>query len=317
LTDAPDPTNPLPAGAISPSRHGGDSVLRAVFYMVVASMLFPLLNASVKYLGQHYPMPEIFWARYAGHVVYCLIAFLPRHGRALFSTRRPSVQFMRSILLFGASACYFLGLKTVEMPTATAITFVGPILVTALSVPMLSERVGPRRWTAVMCGFLGAVIIIRPGLQVVQWGAILVLLDALFYSIYQILSRKVGSLDPAYTSITLAGIGGLVLASLVLPFSTIKLPASWFDLMLFVLIGLWGLLGHFFVIKAVQWGSASIVAPVGYFELVGSTLLGWLLFRDFPDALTWVGAAVIVASGLYITYREHKLQRLRREAGKI
>lgn len=292
-------------------------MLRAVFYMVVASMLFPLLNASVKYLGQHYPMPEIFWARYAGHVVYCLVAFLPRHGRALFSTRRPSVQFMRSILLFGASACYFLGLKTVEMPTATAITFVGPILVTALSVPMLSERVGPRRWTAVMCGFLGAVIIIRPGLQVVQWGAILVLLDALFYSIYQILSRKVGSLDPAYTSITLAGIGGLVLASLVLPFSTIKLPASWFDLVLFVLIGLWGLLGHFFVIKAVQWGSASIVAPVGYFELVGSTLLGWLLFRDFPDALTWVGAAVIVASGLYITYREHKLQRLRREAGKI
>jgi drug/metabolite transporter (DMT)-like permease len=304
--------NPPTAPAILPGVHGGDSVLRAVFYMCLAAMLFPLLNASVKYLGQRYPMPELFWVRYAGHVIYCLLAFLPRHGRALFATRRPGVQVVRSLLLFGASACFFLALRTIDLPTASAIAFVTPIIVTALSMPMLGERVGPRRWTAVILGFVGALIIIRPGFQIVQWGAVLVLMDALCYGVYQILSRKVASLDAAPISITLAGIGGLVCASLLLPFSEIRLPHGFVDVALFLTLGLWGLLGHFFVIKAVQWGRASIVAPVGYVELVGATLFGWLVFHDFPDAWTWVGAAVIVASGLYITYREHRLQRLRR-----
>jgi len=294
--------------------HGGDSVLRAVAYMCLAAISFPLLNASVKYLGQRYPMPELFWARYAGHVIYCLGAFLPRHGRALFATRRPGVHALRSLLLFGASACYFLALRTVDLSTASTITFVGPIIVTALSMPMLGERVGPRRWTAIVVGFMGALIIIRPGFQVVQWGAILVLTDAFFYAIYQILSRKVGSLDAAPVSITLAGIGGLICASLILPFSEIRLPHEAFDILLMLTLGLWGLLGHFFVIKAVQWGRASIVAPMGYLELVGATFIGWLAFQNFPDAYTWLGAAIIVASGLYIAYREHRLQRLSQQA---
>jgi drug/metabolite transporter (DMT)-like permease len=224
---------------------------------------------------------------------------------------------MRAGLLFAASACYFLGLLTVALPTASAISFVSPIIVTALAGPFLGERVGPRRWAAVMLGFLGALIVIRPGSggsggSVVQWGAVLVLMDALFYGIYQVLSRKVGSHDPAEVSITLAGLGGLALATLLLPFSTIRLPASAVDLAVFAGVGLWGLLGHYFVTKALQWGRASIVAPVGYVELVGSTLFGWLLFRGFPDLWTWIGAAIIVASGLYITYREQRLRRLGR-----
>jgi drug/metabolite transporter (DMT)-like permease len=297
----------------APAPLGGDSVVRAVLYMLIAAgLIFPLLNASVKYLGQRYPMPEIFWVRYAGHVVYSLIAFLPGRGRWLFATRRPGVQVMRAVLLFGASAFYFLGLLTVDLPTASAIAFVSPIIVTALARPVLGERIGPRRWTAVMLGFLGALVIIRPGSNVVQWGAILILLDALCYSIYQVLSRKVGSHDPAEASITLAGIGGLVLASLLLPFSTIRLPQNSTDLALFLGIGLWGLLGHYFVTKALQWGTASIVAPIGYGELVGSTLFGWLLFHGFPDLWTWIGAAIIVGSGLYITYREHRLRRIGR-----
>ncbi len=299
----------------TPSRAlGGDSVLRAVLYMALAVALFPFLNASVKYLGRRYPMPEIFWVRYAGHLVYCLILFLPRHGGAIFVTRRPGVQAWRSLLLFGASAFYFLGLLTVALPTASAIAFVGPIIVTALSVPMLGERVGPRRWMAVMLGFAGALIIIRPGAEVVQWGAVLVLMDALCYAIYQILSRKVGSVDPAEVSITYAGIGGFMISTLILPFSELRLPASLLDALVFTTLGLWGLLGHYFVVKAVQWGSASLVAPVGYAELIGATLLGYFLFAEFPDLWTWAGAAIIVASGLYITFREHRLQRLGRNA---
>ena len=291
---------------------GGDSVLRAVLYMSLAVSLFPFLNASVKYLGRSYPMPEIFWARYAGHIIFCLVALLSRHGLALFRTARPGVQAWRSILLFGASAFYFLGLRTVALPTASAIAFIGPIIVTALSAPMLRERVGPRRWAAVFVGFVGALFIFRPGSDVVQWGAILVMLDALCYAFYQILSRKVGSLDPAAVSITLAGVGGFAISSAILPFSKIVMPSSLFDWSIFAFLGLWGLLGHLFVIKAYQWGSASLVAPMGYSELVGSTLLGYVLFAEFPDIWTWLGAAIIVGSGLYIAYREHKLPRARR-----
>jgi drug/metabolite transporter (DMT)-like permease len=290
-------------------------VLRAVFYMAVAAALFPFLNSSVKYLGQRYPMPEIFWVRYAGHVVYSLIVFLPRHGLALFATRRPGMQVVRTGLLFGASAFYFLGLQTIDLSTASAIAFVSPILVTALSMPMLGEKVGPRRWTAVVLGFAGALIIIRPGAGVIHWGAILVLMDAFCYGIYQVLSRKVGSHDPAEVSIVLSGIGGLFLASLLLvPFPDFRLPTNWIDIALFATIGLLGLLGHYFVTKAYQWGTAAIVAPVGYVELVGSTALGWAIFSQLPDLWTWIGAAIIVASGLYITYREHRLQRSRRKS---
>jgi drug/metabolite transporter (DMT)-like permease len=162
-------------------------------------------------------------------------------------------------------------------------------------------------------GFLGAVIIIRPGFAVMQWGAILVLCDALAYSVYQVLSRKVGSIDAAPVSITLTGIGGLIIATMIMPFSTIVPPRDWFDGLLFVALGALGLLGHFLVVKAMQWGRASIVAPVGYLELVGATFMGWMVFGNFPDSLTWLGAAVIVASGLYITYREHRLQIAKRQ----
>jgi drug/metabolite transporter (DMT)-like permease len=288
---------------------GGDSPLRAVTYMVLAGLLFPLLNGSVKYLGARYPITEIFWARYAGHVVFCLIAVLPRYGFSAFVSRRPGTQAWRSVLLFAASAFYFLGLQIVELPTAAAISFVGPIIVTALSVPMLGEKVGVRRWTAVLVGFAGAVVIIRPDAGTVQWGAVLILLDALCYAFYQILARKVGSIDPAAVSITLSGIGGFVISTAILPFSALVMPVGAVDWLVFVLVGMWGLLGHFFVIKAYQWGSASLVAPLCYGELIGATLLGYLIFAELPDLFVWIGAAIIIASGLYITYREHRLRR--------
>ena len=292
-------------------RFGGNSVLRAVGYMCLAAAFFPVLNASVKYLGQRYPVTELFFVRYAVHCLICLALFLPRYGLGLFATTRPGVHAVRAFLLFSASAFYFLGLLTIDLPTAAAISFAGPIFVTAFSVPILREKVGPRRWTAILVGFLGALVIIRPGTAVMQWGAVLVLIDTLCYGLYQVLSRKVGGQDPAHTSITLAGLGGLLLASLFLPFYPLQLPRSAMDAALLASLGLWGLLGHFFVIKAFQWGRAAVVAPVGYVELIGATLLGWLLFQEFPDGWTWLGAAIIVASGLYITLREHRLQRLR------
>jgi drug/metabolite transporter (DMT)-like permease len=299
----------------SAPRYGGNSVLRAVGYMCLASLFFPILNASVKYLGGRYPITEVFFARYLGHCVICLVLFLPRYGKLLFATSRPGVHVLRASLLFTASALYFMGVQTIDLSTAAAVSFAGPIVVTAFSVPLLREKVGPRRWTAVLTGFVGALVIIRPGTAVMQWGAILVLGDTLAYGLYQIFSRKIGSIDPAYTSITLAGLGGFLYSCCLLPFFPIRAPDSIADVGIFALIGLWGLLGHYFVIKAFQWGPAAVVAPVAYVELIGATLIGWLLFAEFPDGWTWVGAAIIVGSGLYITLRERRLQRLREGQG--
>lgn len=296
-------------------RYGGNSVLRAVGYMCLASLFFPLLNASVKYLGGRYPITEVFFARYLGHCIICLALFLPQHGKRLFATTRPGVHALRASLLFTASALYFMGVQTIDLSTAVAVSFAGPIVVTAFSVPLLGEHVGPRRWTAVLTGFIGALVIIRPGTAVMQWGAVLVLGDTLAYGLYQVLSRKIGSIDPAYTSITLAGLGGLLFSCFLLPFFPIRMPDSLADVGIFALIGLWGLLGHYFVIKAFQWGRAAVVAPVAYVELIGATLIGWFLFAEFPDGWTWVGAAIIVGSGLYITLRERRLQRLREGQG--
>ncbi|MFO1060094.1 MAG: DMT family transporter [Dongiaceae bacterium] len=292
-------------------RFGGESMARAVLFMGLSVCMFAALNATVKLLAERYSFPEVFWMRYAGHTVICLAVFLPQRGLAVFQTRQLGLHAVRAVLLFGCSAFMFLGLRMLPLPTATAITFVSPILVTALSVPLLRERVGPRRWTAVAVGFLGALVIIRPSPDLIQWGAVLVLLDAFFYALYQILSRKAGSRDPAEVLITLVGVGGVLLATPLLLFADITIPTSARDIALFLTIGLWGLLGHYFVIRALQWGSASAVAPLGYGELIGSTILGWVIFAEFPDAWSWLGAALIIASGLYIVRREQQLRRLR------
>ncbi|MFO1057345.1 MAG: DMT family transporter [Dongiaceae bacterium] len=285
------------------------SVRGAVLCMACAMLFFSMLNASMKYIGLRYPYPEVLWVRYAGHSLYALIVFLPGWGTALFRTARPRLQVLRTLLLFGASGCYFLGLVLIPLPTASALTFIGPILVAALGVPLLGERVGPRRWAAILVGFAGALIIVRPGVGTVQWGAVLVLIEAVFYAFYQVMSRKVGMADPAPVSITLAGLGGLALTTLLLPFGEIRAPASWTDAAVFATAGLWGFLGHFLVIKAYQGARAAIVAPIGYGELIGATILGWVIFREFPDLWSWVGAAVIVASGLYVVLREDRLRR--------
>ena len=135
------------------------------------------------------------------------------------------------------------------------------------------------------------------------------------YAVYQVLSRQVGGRDPAPVSITLSGLGGLALATLTLPLAPLVAPHSSFDWLVFAFVGLFGLLGHLFVTKAVQWGPPSLCAPMSYLDLAGATLAGYLFFGEFPDLWTWVGAAVIVASGLYIVHREHKLQSTARRRG--
>jgi drug/metabolite transporter (DMT)-like permease len=204
---------------------------------------------------------------------------------------------------------FVMAIGSVPLATASAIGFTSPLIVTALSVPLLHEQVGWRRWSAVVVGFAGALMVIRPGGGLHDPAVLLILASSFAYALYQILTRLAGRIDTAATGIVFAALFGSLGMSLVMPFVFV-VPRSLLDVLLFCSLGLLGGLGHYLVIRAFQLGPAAVIAPLGYVELIGSVVFGYLLFGNFPDPWTWLGAGVIIASGIYIAFRE----RRRREA---
>jgi drug/metabolite transporter (DMT)-like permease len=248
---------------------------------------------------------QIVWARFTGHLVIMLIVFLPHYGRRLLATRRPMVQIGRSLLMLGSNALFVVAIARVPLATASAIGFTSPLIVTALSVLLLHESVGIRRWSAVIVGFAGALLVIRPGSGVHDLAVLLLLLSSAAYALYQIATRWVSFYDEAATGIVFSALLGSLAMSFVLPFVFV-LPRDPLDIVLFLCLGLLGGAGHYLVIRAFQSGPAAVIAPLGYVELVGTTILGYVIFGNFPDLWTWIGAAIIIASGIYIAVRERK-----------
>jgi len=280
--------------------------------MCLGVSMFPFMNAAVKLLTAQYPVMQIVWARFTGHLIVMLVVFLPRYGWRLLATRRPAIQLGRSLLMLLSNLVFVMAIGRVPLATASAIGFTSPLLVTAMSVPLLGEQVGPRRWSAVLVGFAGALLIIRPGSGLANPAVLLLLVSSASYALYQIATRWVAFYDGAATGIVFAALLGSLAMSLVLPFIFVP-PRSLFDLALFVSLGLIGGAGHYLITRAFQSGPAAILAPLGYVELIGTSILGYLIFGNFPDRLTWAGAAIIIASGLYIALREH---RRREQSGR-
>jgi drug/metabolite transporter (DMT)-like permease len=284
---------------------GASDVLRGILLMCAGTSLFPFMNAAVKLLAADYPVAQIVWARFTGHLVVMLIVFLPHYRWTLLRTRRPVVQFARSALMLASNLVFVVAIARVPLATASAIGFTSPLLVTALSVPLLHESVGWRRWSAVTIGFAGALLVIRPGSGLQDPAVLLLLLSSLAYALYQIATRSVGRYDSAATGIVFAALLGSLAMSAVLPFAFMA-PRTPFDALLFCCLGLLGGAGHYLIIRAFQLGPAAVMAPLGYVELIGTAALGYLIFGNFPDAWTWLGAFVIIGSGLYIAVRERR-----------
>ena len=281
------------------------NVLRGIGLMCAGVCTFPFMNAAVKLLSAHYPPAQITWARFTGHLIVMLLIFAPRYRWSLFRTRKPLVQTARSACMLLSNLLFVTAIGRVPLADASAIGFTSPLIVTALSVPLLRESVGWRRWSAVLVGFAGALLVIRPGAGLTDPAVLLILLSSLAYALYQIATRWVGRHDNAATGIVFAALLGSVVMTLVLPFVFV-MPRSWLDGILFLSLGLLGGLGHYLVIRAFQLGPAAVIAPLGYVELVGSTSLGYVLFGHFPDLWTCIGASVIIASGAYIALRERR-----------
>jgi drug/metabolite transporter (DMT)-like permease len=225
--------------------------LRGIVLMCAGVAMFPFMNAAVKLLGAHYPVAQIVWARFTGHLLVMLIVFLPRYGRRLLATRRPGVQIARSLLMLVSNLVFVVAIARVPLATASAIGFTSPLIVTALSVPLLHESVGIRRWSAVIVGFVGALLVIRPGSGMNDPAALLLLLSSAAYALYQIATRWVGLYDDAAVGIVFSALLGSLVMTAVLPFVFVW-PQNPLDIVLFCSLGLDGGAGHYLVIRAFQ-----------------------------------------------------------------
>jgi len=274
-----------------------------IFWMVTTMLMFVSMDTCAKYLVAHYPTMQVVWARYFFQVVILVIVLAPRLP-VLIKTQSLKFQLMRSIFLLGATLCFFTGLSTIQVAEASAVMFTAPLMVTALAPLALREKVGIRRYGSVVVGFIGALIIIRPGQDALDVGAFWVLAAAACYACYQLSTRALSQQDSVLTTLFYSALLGAIVMSAIVPFKFhAPTPLDW---SVMALAGLFGTLGHFCMIKAFTVAEASRLAPYSYTNLLWATLIGFVLFGTLPDLWTYVGAAVIIASGLYILHRERQ-----------
>jgi drug/metabolite transporter (DMT)-like permease len=280
-----------------------DRILRSILAILFSVACFSVLNAISKTLSQHYPVVQVIWARYVFAFIFMMALFLPRSGLALFRWHNVGSQVVRGLLLFFSSFLYFHGIVYLPLATAASISLTSPLIVTALSARFLGEPVGVRRWIAVCLGFVGAVIVVRPGHANFEWHSLLIVASTLCSAFYQLFSRRYGQAERPDASATMATIVGNVVALPMLPFEWLT-PAFGWDWVLFVAIGICAGVGHYFLTIAYSQAPAATVAPFNYAQLIGAAILGYLVFDSIPDFWTWVGAGVIVCSGLYLGHAE-------------
>lgn len=287
-----------------------DRILQAILFLLLAVTCFSILNTIAKVLTSNYAASQIVWARYIVSFFFMLVVFLPGAGMKLFKAERLGSQIIRGFLLFMSSFLYFRGLAQLPLPTAASISLTSPLIVTAFSLPFLGERVGLRRWIAVCVGFAGALVVVRPGMEGFDWHVLYIVGSTTCSSFYQLFTRKFGGRERPDASATIATIVGTVAATPFLPFE-FRLPATGFDLALFLSTGIMAGIGHYCLTIAFTRAPAAVVAPFNYTQLLGAAVLSYFVFGVLPDLFTWLGAGIIMASGLYIAHIERR-ERLAR-----
>ncbi len=286
----------------------GQKVLAGILFMCGAGLLFPVMSGFAKFLGADYNTLQISWARAFGHIVFMLMFFVPRFGLRMLRTRRPGTQLLRSLMLFTSNVASFLSISFIPLAKAASITMMAPFFVLPLAWLSIGERSTRGRVVAMIVGFVGVLLVIQPGTELFQWASLLSLLSALCYAVYQVLTRHISAIDPPETSGFYSSVVGAFGMLLVLPFIW-KTPEGARDIFYFCSLGVLGGMGHYLVARALTNAPANIVAPFQYTQLLGSVVVGYLFFGDFPDVLGWIGAAVIVGGGLYVGWSQTRARR--------
>ena len=273
--------------------------------MLGAMAVLPFLDVVAKMLGQQgMPILQIVWARMAFGALLTLPDTLRHGGPAAIWPDRPAYHTLRAALLIAATFLFFSALKYLPIADALAIFFVQPLILTAISPLLLKEKVGPRRWAAVAVGFVGTLIIIRPGLTEVNPGTVLALGSGASLAVYFAMTRRISGSAPAMVTTFHTGLMGTILTTVaILPLWEAPTPAQWG---LLFLIGLIATVGHYLIVRAYDHAEASLLAPLAYTEMVMATCVGWWFFGDFPDGWTFFGVAILIACATYISVRERK-----------
>lgn len=295
---------------MSETSDGKPQVFRGMLMIIMAVAIFSVMDALSKYLTRFYPVALVAWSRYAFHLLLVVIVLGPRFGLSLIRTARPGAQLVRGLLLAIASISFISAVKYMPLAEATAIAFLGPLLIVVMSVLFLKEKVEPARWIAVLCGFIGVLVIIRPGSSVFTWAALFPLANAIAFASYQVLTRRLSGLESAYTSIFYSGLIGTLLLSATLPYVWV-MPQNGMHLALLIVTGVLGGLSHLILIKAYDYAPASRLAPFSYIQLIWVATIGYLVFGDFPDTWSLVGIGILMASGLYTATHQRRSDRQR------
>ncbi len=295
-----------PVANLAPGRRVGDDPLRAILLVLGASMAFSLSDATAKYVTQTVPVIEVAWVRY---VVFTLMVTLPvlRHRGAALRTRRPVAQIARGVMIVGSALFFVYGLRVMPMADAAAINFVSPLFITMLSVPILAERVGPRRWIAVCVGLGGAVIAARPGTSAFSAAAAWPVASAAAWAVGIVLTRRMAPTESASTILVWTAGSGLALLTCLLPFGMVMPTAR--ELALCLVVGVAASAGQGMVVLGYRSAPASLLAPFSYLQLIWSTALGYIIFDGRPGLATIIGASIIAGSGIYSAHREHAESR--------
>lgn len=295
-----------------------DRHLLGIVFLLASGLVFAILDSLAKETSYFVPVLQVAWGRYVFHIVFLPFyaervpaepIWATRRWVRMFKTRRLALQIVRSILLLGATLFFFAAVHYVPLAEAQAVAFVEPMLISAIAHFFLNEKVGVRRWVAILVAFVGVMIVVQPGFGTVHWGMLLSLGSAACGSVYVTLTRVVSRDDSAGVSLAYAGLAGFIGLSVVMPF--VWEPASGYVWLLFLGLGITGGLGHYLLIKAFEFAPGGTLAPFIYVQIVWMIIIGWLWFGDWPLVTTWIGLILIVGSGLYALHRERVKARER------
>jgi drug/metabolite transporter (DMT)-like permease len=281
--------------------------LFGITLIVASTVFFACSDVITKALASSLPAVEIAWLRY---VTFSLLVMplLLRNGGTVLRSRRPGLQVLRGLGMAFSALLFISSLRFLPVADATAINFISPVLITALSIPFLGEVVGWRRWTAAFVGLMGVLIVIRPGASSFELAAVLPLLGAACWAGAAIVTRMMSGPDSSVTTLSYSAFVGAVVLSAILPFSWVT--PGWHEIGLGLCVGVLSTIGHWLVILAYRHASASTIAPFSYIQLLWAGALGYCVFGSVPDLWTMVGITIIAASGLYTAYRERVRARL-------
>lgn len=278
------------------------NLLLGAALMLASMVVLPVMDGLAKGLSERYPVLQVVWARYLFHLLAMLPLLLWRYRPRQLIPRQAGLQLVRGSLLLLATALFFAGLSQMPQATVLALFFISPLVVTLLAPLLLGERVGVWRLIAVLVGFAGVLLILRPGSGAVGWGATLALAAGVVHAFYMIFTRRLAGSAPPLVTLGYTAVVGAVIMSMVMLF--VWSPPTLADFGVMVLLGVLAAFGHFLLIKAFDHAPATFLAPLGYAEMVTALLFGFLAYGDLPDALAWLGIGVIVGAGVAVSLWE-------------